>query len=261
MELLALASGSSGNCFYIEDKKQGVLIDVGISAKRICEGLEKAGKKIQNVKGIFITHEHTDHKRGADVLARKFNIPIYATEKTLNSSLICSENSLLKPIERKGSIKIGSLIIESFSKYHSAADPVSFAITGFGKDRKKKRAAIITDIGKACANVCSEVKDSDFLFIESNYDLKMLKEGPYHPKHKAWICGGEGHLSNNQAGLCVLEHGSSKLRGVILSHLSSTNNFPELALRTFKTLMKERSDFKGFIEVSKRDEPTRIFSI
>jgi len=261
MEIFALASGSSGNCFYAGEKKKGILIDAGISAKRICEGLDSAGRSASDILGIFITHEHIDHIRGADVFARKFNVPVYATEKTLNSAFICSNHSLLKPIERKDSIRIGRFTVESFPKFHSAADPVSFTVIGNGKDGKKKRAGIITDIGRACPSVCSEVKDSDFLFIESNYDPKMLEEGPYHPWHKAWIQSGEGHISNNQAGLCVLEHSSHKLKGVILSHLSGTNNFPELALKTFKSLVRERTDFRGIIDVSRRGLPTDMFRL
>jgi len=261
MELFALASGSSGNCFYAGDRNQAVLIDAGLSAKKICEVLESNGRKLSSIKGIFITHEHTDHKRGADTLARKFGIPVYATEKTFSSSSICSDNSLINHIERKSSIKLGSLTIESFSKFHSSADPVSFAVTAPGKDRRAKRVAIITDIGRACKNVCSEVEESDFLFIESNYDAEMLRKGPYLPWHKAWISGGEGHLSNKQAGLCVLEHSSSRLKGVVLSHLSAVNNIPELALKTFTSIMKERYDFRGLIDVSKRNAPTQLFSI
>ncbi len=255
MEVSALASGSSGNCFYIENAGSAILIDAGISAKNICERLERIGKKPDNVKGLFITHEHSDHIKGADVFARRFNVPVFATEKTIKNHFLCSNEDLIRSISKNDTMQIAGMEVEAFSKTHKAVDPVSFTITN------GKRVSVITDVGHACKNVNSHVGDADFLFLESNHDVKMLQEGPYPYFLKKWVGGDDGHLSNKQAGLCVMEYASPKLKNIVLSHLSSTNNLPEIASKTFESLVKERSDLKMKSHVSTKEKPTKVFRI
>lgn len=252
MDLAVLSSGSSGNCFYIGDKKDGILIDAGISCRQISERLEKLRVPISKIRGAFITHEHTDHTRGAEVLSRTHNIPVFATEKTAKS-LSCDN---LKIIENKDCVKIGGMEIESFSKSHQAADPVSFSIS-----EGKKRASIITDAGFCCNNVLREISDADFLCLEANHDLRMLDEGAYPVYLKRWIRSDTGHLSNMQAGLAVLEHAPSRLKNVILSHISRNNNTPALALKTFNSLIKERSDLRIISLAPKHGSMTEMFRI
>ncbi len=245
MEICALASGSSGNCFFIENNRDSVLIDAGISAKQIEERILAIGKRPESVRGIFITHEHTDHIRGANVFSERFNIPIFATEKTIqNSPLGFCEN--IQFIENDETIGLGGVEVEAFSKNHKSADPVSYTISN------GKRVSVITDIGSQNQNVASHVKDADFLFLESNYDELMLEQGKYPYFLKKWIASKEGHFSNSQAALCVLEHASEKLRGVVLSHLSENNNTPFHALDAFE-LLKERYDLGPGVWVSGRD--------
>jgi phosphoribosyl 1,2-cyclic phosphodiesterase len=255
MEVAALASGSSGNCFYVGNGKNGILIDAGISAKQIKERLAFVGKNAKDIQAIFITHEHSDHVRGADVFAREFEIPLYATKKTALNCFLCSNDKLINLIKNTGNEHISGMDISAFPKSHKAADPVSFSICA------GKKISIITDAGHCCNNVAGNVSDSDFLFLESNHDLKMLEEGPYPHYLKKWIKSDAGHLSNRQAGLCVLEHASSQLKHVVLSHLSQTNNTPQLALATFKSLLKERFDLKTEISVSERETPTKMFRV
>jgi phosphoribosyl 1,2-cyclic phosphodiesterase len=254
MEICALASGSSGNCFYIENRKNsGILIDAGITCKQIEERLGKIGKKPENIKAMFITHEHSDHTRGADVLGRKFNIPIFATKKTIKSRFLCNDEKLINTIKNNETLQTAGLQIEAFSKSHRAEDPVSYNVINH------KRVSIITDAGHACKNVISNVADADFLFLESNYDELMLKNGPYPSHVKAWIKSDIGHLSNTQSGLCVLEHGSRKLKNVVLSHISENNNMKELALKTFNSLIKERKDLRPNVSLSCKEAPTKVF--
>ncbi len=255
MEVSALASGSSGNCFYVGNKQKGILIDAGISAKQIVERLAQINRSPESIKAIFITHEHTDHIRGADIFARQFNIPIYATKKTSQSCFLCLNEELINFIKNTGSENVCGMDVEAFQKSHEAADPVSYSICC------GKKISIITDAGYCCKNVTRQVSDSDFLFLESNHDLRMLEEGPYPFYLKKWIKSNTGHLSNKQAGLCVLEHAHAKLKHVVLSHLSQTNNTPQLALKTFKSLLKERSDLKAKISVSERWQPTQLFGV
>ena len=257
MEICALASGSSGNCFYISNKNGAILVDAGISARQICERLEIIGKNTESVKGIFVTHEHSDHIKGIDVFARNFNVPIFATKKTINNSFLCSDKRLVNAIKNNETIKFNGMEITAFPKSHEAVDPIGFSIYN------NKKISVITDAGRTCKNITENVADSDFLCLESNHDVPMLENGPYPWHLKKWIKSDTGHLSNMQASLCVLEHGNKKLKHVMLSHLSQTNNTPDIALDTFNTLIKERSDLKNKlgVSISMREMPTKVFKI
>jgi len=255
MEICVLASGSSGNCFYIENNNNnGILIDAGISTKQIVNRLFSIGKSPLTVKGIFITHEHSDHVKGADFFARKFKVPIFATKKTIEACNLCSEPELINSIGNNESTKICGMDVEAFSKSHRAADPISFNIFN------KKKISIMTDIGYACQNVVDNVHDSDFLCLESNYDPDMLKNGKYPYFLKKWIESDIGHLSNADSAKCVFENGSSKLKYVVLSHLSKNNNAPHVALDSFG-LLKQRKNFSPKVFISEREMPTRVFTV
>ncbi len=255
MEFSALTSGSSGNCFYIGDEKRAILIDAGISAKQILEKLSSIGGDARKIKGIFITHEHIDHIRGCDVLARKLNVPVFATKDTIKNGFLCSDENLIKTIKRNSIININGFRVQAFSKSHGAADPVSYNVI------EKKKISVITDAGYACDNIKNHVSSCDLLCIETNYDDKMLAEGPYLPYLKKLIGGDMGHLSNHQAALCTLEFASPKLKRVVLSHISKSNNTPELAYATFCKIIKERSNLNPIINVSTREQPTEFFKI
>lgn len=256
MKVCALASGSSGNCFYISDDKNenAIIIDAGISSKQIVEKLGIINSRPENIKAILITHEHSDHIKGVDVFARSFNIPIYANEKTIKSRFLCSNNELINSITNNETLSLGKFEIESFQKSHKAADPIGFTIIN------KKRVSVITDAGFVCSNIKSQIKDADFLFLEANHDIEMLEKG-FYPWHlKKWIKSDIGHLSNNQASLAVLEHSNKKLKNIVLSHISQNNNTPKLAANSFK-ILKERRDLKPNISVSQREFPTELFKV
>lgn len=255
MRCISLASGSSGNCYYIGNKQNGVLVDAGISAKQTLLRMASNGISSDNVKAILITHEHTDHTRGSDVLARALQIPIYATRKTAEARELCKDKDLIKEIERKDIFSIDGMQIEAFPKTHAAADPVGFTI------QNKRRVSVISDAGHACKHIISEVKDADALFLESNHDLKMLENGPYPAYLKKWVGGDDGHLSNMQAALCVLEYANSKLKHLSLSHLSAVNNKPAVALHTMRNILKERKDFRAEISVAHRDRASDVFEV
>ncbi len=256
MRAAALSSGSSGNCFYVEKDNSAILVDIGLSAKQVLERMQLLNLNVEKIKGIFITHEHSDHILGVDVFARRFNIPIYATKGTIAHGHLCSNKSMIHRITNNERVKIGSLEIEAFTKSHKAADPVSYAIF----DRKKV-VSVITDAGYACENINEKISQSDFLFLESNHDIEMLDSGPYPYFLKKWVKSDSGHLSNMQASLAVLENGHRRLKHVVLSHLSKTNNSPEMALKTFGNLLKERSDFSAHVSVSLGSGPTELFNI
>jgi len=247
MKISALSSGSCGNCFYVKEKDSSVLIDAGLTCKQIVERLSHMGENPEKIKAIFVSHEHIDHVRGVDVLSREFGIPIYATKGTCKNSFLCSQEELINEIKNDETLRIGGMEISAFSKSHDAAEPVSFQI------KNGKIISIITDIGYASKEVCESVSDSDFLVIESNHDIQMLENGPYPFFLKKRILGEKGHLSNLHSGLCVLEHGTRKLKNLMLAHLSEINNTPELALSCFRNLLKERKDLKPRLMLSERN--------
>jgi phosphoribosyl 1,2-cyclic phosphodiesterase len=212
------------------------------------------GKRPENIKGIFVTHEHSDHIRGCDVFARKFNVPIFATKGTIFSRMLCSDPDMINVIKNNETLKIKGMEVSAFSKSHGAADPVSYSIVN------NKKVSIITDVGYGFENVIANVSDSDFLCLESNHDRNMLDSGPYPWPLKKLVGSDRGHLSNMQAALCVLEHGSPHLKHVMLSHLSKINNTPDVALDTFK-ILKERKDLNCKVTVSTREIRTPVFKV
>lgn len=261
MKISALASGSSGNCFYIENENSGLrknalLVDAGISCKRIEERLGEIKKSPDIIRAILVTHEHSDHIKGIDVFSRKFKVPIFATDKTASSHLICQEEELINNMKNDENLKIAGMNIEVLSKSHRAVDPVFFRITA-----NNRKASVITDAGYCCNNIIDAVKSSNFLALESNHDEEMLINGPYPWHLKKWINGDNGHLSNKQASLCVMEHGKNKIKNIILSHISEHNNTPEKAIETWNYSMKQRTDLKPKMHISLRFSATPLFKV
>ena len=259
MRACALASGSSGNAFYIENEnQQGIIVDMGISAKKVVERLGAIKRSPKNVKSIFVTHEHSDHVKGVDVFARNFNVPIFLTKATAEKCFVCSDEKLVNFIKSKETVKICGMDVRAFPKSHNCADPVSFSI--YSK-KESKIVSVITDVGYACKNVSEAVSDSNLLFIESNHDPGMLTNGPYPYFLKKWISSDTGHLSNFQASICLLEHARPKLKTLVLSHLSEVNNTPLIAVKTAKSMIKERKSLDPRIFVSERYNETDFFRV
>ncbi len=248
MKISALASGSSGNCFYVENKNKAILVDCGLSCKQVEKRLMRIGRKIENVEGIFITHEHTDHIYGTDVLARKYQIPVFADKQIKN---LCSQEDLIYQLKKE--TEISGMQVQAFSKKHDSVNPVSFNIIN------GKKISIMTDVGEACRNVKKNIKDSDFLLLEANHDLEMLEKGFYPDFLKRRIKSSKGHLSNKEAALTVLEYANENLKHVLLSHLSENNNTEEKVLQEFQ-LLKERKDLNAKIDISSR-QPTKLFKV
>ena len=251
MRMVSIASGSSGNCIYIGSDDTHILVDAGISNKRIQQGLKDIGLKGEELAGILITHEHSDHIRGLGVLARKFKLPIYATPGTIGAlkgkkELGDYDESLFNAIEPDCDFQVGDLKVMPFAIDHDAVQPVAYRV-GCGK----KQVAVATDMGHYDAYIIDHLRDLDAILLESNHDVRMLETGPYPYPLKKRILGDYGHLSNENAGRllnCILH---DKLKTILLGHLSKENNYEELAYETVR------------LEIDQGDTPYRArdFSI
>jgi len=231
LEICALASGSNGNCYYIGNGKDAVLIDAGISRRQVMERMAQKGLSPEKIKAIFISHEHADHFRGVRVLSNKLAVPVFMTEKSYNKSWGPNRPQKVVLFEAGSTIDIGDFKVHSFLKNHDAAEPCSFRIEFEGKN-----VGVFTDIGSVCDNVIRELALCDALFLEANYDEDMLLSGPYPEYLKTRVSGNRGHLSNAQAFELLKKHHHPQLKVVYLSHLSEENNRPDIAASAFKSL-------------------------
>lgn len=238
LEICSIASGSNGNCYYIGNNTDAVLIDAGISTKQILARMKERNLDPAKVKALFITHEHSDHLRGARVLGKRLQIPVFMTAKTYNGAYRNLRPDNPRFFSTQETIAVGEFTVHPVLKNHDAAEPCSFRVEYGGKN-----VGVFTDIGEPCDNVRSHLNLCDGLFLESNYDAEMLWNGfyPWHLKKR--VASNVGHLSNDQAFELLDIHAGEKLQCVFLSHISKENNTPELALSTMQNLTK-RFDVK-----------------
>ncbi len=260
MEIASICSGSSGNCILIKSGDTNILVDVGISNKRIEEGLKYFNTSPDEIDAILVTHEHTDHIKGIGVFLRSHPVSVFATKGTieyiLNSPSTGKVNSdLFEEIESEQEFFVEDIRINSISTSHDASDSVCYRI-----DDGEKSCAIVTDLGYYHDELVDSLQDLDAILIEANHDLKMLEVGPYPYNLKMRIWGDEGHLSNEACGQLLSEIISDKMQYIILGHLSNDNNYPELAFETVRNeLMFNDIDLNDMgieIKVAKRDCPS-----
>ncbi|MDO4647878.1 MAG: MBL fold metallo-hydrolase [Eubacteriales bacterium] len=266
MRLCSIASGSSGNCIYVGSDSTHILIDAGISGKRIEQGLNQLDLTGRDLSAILVTHEHSDHIQGLGVMARRYGVPIYTTGGTVDAMI--RSNSLGKKIPdgifheiREDEVfRINDLSIEAFSIPHDAAQPVGYRVENGGK-----AVGIATDLGKYNEYIVEHLTGLHALLLEANHDVNMLQVGRYPYNLKRRILGDRGHLSNENAGrlLCRLLH--EDLSHILLGHLSQENNYEKLAYETVCSEVTmgdnpyQASDFH--IEVAHRDCPSELVQL
>ncbi|MBN2635422.1 MAG: MBL fold metallo-hydrolase [Prolixibacteraceae bacterium] len=231
LEICAIASGSNGNCYYIGNDNDAILIDAGISNKMILARMLEKGLDPNKIKAVFISHEHTDHMRGARVLAKRLNIPVYLTPKTYYGAYKNTRPDQPRFFNPDDKITIGEFTVVTFLKNHDASEPCSFRIEYDGKN-----VGVFTDIGEPCENVTQNLAQCDALFLEANYDEKMLRDGNYPWFLKTRIASRNGHLSNRQTFELLKQYAGRNLKCVFLSHLSKENNTPEIAYNEIRPL-------------------------
>jgi phosphoribosyl 1,2-cyclic phosphodiesterase len=247
----SLNSGSNGNCYYIGTGEEGILVDVGISCRETERRMKQTGLSFGMVKAIFITHEHSDHIRGLEVISRKYQLPVYITQPTLVNGRLALDPGLVRNFSPYEAIRIGALTVTPFPKFHDAADPHSFTVSCAGIN-----IGIFTDIGVPCEHLIGQFRLCHAAFLESNYDEDMLEKGRYPIHLKRRIRGGQGHLSNSQALELFMTHRPSHMSHLFLSHLSQDNNRPELVLELFNRYADGIE-----IVVASRYEPSAVYSI
>lgn len=249
--ITSLNSGSNGNCYYIGNESEAILVDVGISCREIERRMKRLGLHIHKIKAVFVSHEHSDHIKGITRLSKKYNVPVYTTTTTLSRGSFILQEHLIRHFTAHEPVRIGGISITPFPKLHDACDPYSFIISS-----NRIIVGVFTDIGIACENVINHFQQCHAAFLEANYDEEMLERGnyPYHLKKR--IKGGMGHLSNKQALDLFLKYKPAFMSHLLLSHLSKNNNCPQLVSQLFNM-------YAGKVQmiITSRDEETPVYHI
>lgn len=265
MNLCSIASGSSGNCIFVGSENSSILVDVGVSAKKIEKGLESIDMKASDIDAILITHEHSDHICGLGVMARRYGIPIYSTKGTLDAikttkSLGKVDYSLFNEIATDNNFMIKDIEVEAINTWHDAAESVCYSFK-----HKNTKASIATDLGNYDEYLVDKLKDSNILFVEANHDINMLQVGPYPYYLKQRILGKYGHLSNERSGQLIKELLNDNIKAIFLGHLSKENNFEDLAYETVKLELQNNeytNDVRDFnLQVAKRDVVSKLVTV
>ncbi len=227
MRICVLGSSSEGNATAVWTDETAILVDAGFSARELERRLRTVGLAPKNLQGIIVSHEHTDHTRGASVLSRRHDIPVYANRTTFALSRDLENISEKKTFKSHRQFSIGELSIVPLVVPHDASEPNAFIITCNGR-----KVTIATDLGTHTSAFLEHAKNSDVIILESNYDDQMLVDGSYHPMLKERILSDFGHLSNNAAAKTLKQIIGSSTRHVLLAHLSQNNNTPEMAMES-----------------------------
>ncbi len=228
LSIASLNSGSNGNCYYIGNAAEGVLIDAGISCRETERRLKRLGLSMKMVKAIFITHEHGDHINGLPKLVKKYFLPVYMTQTTKSNLRLSFRVIRSISFQAYEPIAIGSLTITAIPKFHDAVDPHSFIVS-----HNNINVGVFTDTGRFCEHLIKNFQQCHAAFLESNYDEAMLETGSYPQHLKDRIRKGFGHLSNKEALQLFLTHRPPFMSHLILSHLSANNNRPEIVEHLF----------------------------
>ncbi|MCR5742582.1 MAG: MBL fold metallo-hydrolase [Lachnospiraceae bacterium] len=262
MRFVSIASGSSGNCTLVTGENTAVLIDAGISCKRITDSLHGLNMDPRDLSAVFITHEHSDHINGLKTMAKKYGIPVYATAATIGRIKGDGhvDASLCNSIKPDTDIVMGDLTVHPFRITHDAVDPVGYRI-----EHGDKKVAVATDLGNFTEYTVSNLKNLDAVLLEANHDIRMLELGPYPYQLKRRILSDYGHLCNERSGQLLSEVLHDKLKACMLGHLSKENNYPDLALMAVKCEVDQADneyrsgDFDIF--VAERDNVSRIIEV
>lgn len=253
--IASLASGSSGNAYYLQSPEGAILVDAGLSGVRIIEAITQAGGDPALVKGVIVTHEHHDHVSGAGVLQRKHNWRLWMTAGTRDAAAKRLGKVEVEVIRDGSGLRAAGMDFEFHATPHDGCEPIVVTAEYGGR-----RCGVCTDLGHPRTDLATILNSLDFVVFESNYDPDLLKANPrYSASLKARIQGKHGHLSNPEAGELVRCLTGDRLRRVLLAHLSEENNRPDLAKRCFTETTAERIEAIGMkVGVARRHAPTLL---
>ena len=262
LKVCSLYSGSSGNATLIAGNNSKILIDCGVSAKAVESALYNVGVRPESIKGIFITHEHSDHIKGVGIMSRKYGRPVYANAKTWESmqekvgdlSLACC-----REVTNGSQMLIDDLCISNFKTSHDTVDPIGYTV-----ECENKKVSIVTDTGVVTNSILNAIMGSQLVLLESNYDKKMLSECTYPAMLKNRISSTKGHLSNEDCAATILKLLSSNIKYILLSHLSKESNTPEIAYCTVKSILEENNVYIGndvMVDMTYRDRSTQVYNL
>jgi len=240
MQFCSLASGSSGNCYFIGSSSEGILIDAGISARRIRRTLEEIGVGLPLIRGILITHDHIDHIQSLTLLTKKHKIPVYATAGTWkgilrNRTTLDIDKSMYRPVVPFEAFSLAGLQIEAFPVSHDAHEAV-----GYHLSNGRRHLTLATDLGVIGEHAAHYLSKAHALVIESNYDERMLMNGHYPEQLKQRVHSSLGHMCNDHSADFVSDHYHHGVSHILLCHLSAENNTPEQALSAFHTMFRRK---------------------
>lgn len=257
LKFCSLYSGSSGNSFLVQSNNAKILVDAGVSCKKIVDALASLNIAIEDIDAILVTHEHTDHTQSIGTISKKYDIPVYANKKTWQAMPNQIEKINKKNIyyfRNNEEFKLKDLKIFPFSIPHDAANPCGFNIYN-----ENTKISVATDIGHMDYTILNNLKNSKFVLLESNYEPDVLKYSRYPYKLKERIASPIGHLSNIDAGKAINYLADFGLQSAMIGHLSNENNFPELA---YKSVLEQIDDNKKLnLEVASRFEPSKFFDV
>ena len=240
MRLASIASGSGGNCIYVGSDRYHILIDAGISLRRIETGLKELGLTGADIDAVLITHEHSDHVSGLGPLLKKYHMPLYASAGTIRElgrmpALSSFGDEDYHYVAAGNKFTVGDLTILPIRISHDAAEPLMYRMFC-----GTVSAAVVTDVGVVTRELTEKLRDLDALFLEANHDIRMLETGPYPYFLKRRIAGDRGHLCNENAASLLSELSCPRLKTVVLSHISKTNNYSDLAVESVRVELMAR---------------------
>ncbi|MDR1247249.1 MAG: MBL fold metallo-hydrolase [Clostridiales Family XIII bacterium] len=264
-DFCSFSSGSNGNCYLIKTEDAAILIDAGISGKRVWEGLQHTDTNPETLRALLITHEHSDHIGGlASVMKKGTGLKVYANKETWRAigpaaNAIAEER--IHHFVTGDCFTVGDISVKTFAVSHDAAEPVGYTLRCQGR-----QISVVTDTGCVNAEITEEIRDANLLVLESNHDEDMLKYGKYPHFLKKRVLGDAGHLSNIAAGGVILDllTYERKKRRVLLAHLSRENNFPEMAMQTIRNILEEHGYHTGadvYLETVPRSEIGLLYAI
>lgn len=257
MRFSVLASGSGGNACYIETSKSRILVDAGLSCRELVGRLNLIGVKAEEIDAIIITHEHSDHIKGAGPISRRFDIPVFINVPTMNR---CGRalGNISKPIPlyTGQTVHINGLEVQTFTKFHDAVDPMGLIISS-----GDSKLGIVTDLGRSSPLMEDLLKDCTAVILEFNHDNDMLTQGPYPPRLKRRIEGPEGHLSNKQACELLKMISHDELNWVVIAHISKINNAPEKAFLEAKETLLAQGMNNTKVLISYQDYPMDMMEV